>query len=76
MALTSRVELPPQAFEAAAFADKLAQEYEKQGGTIRSLFVGFAGLVSARAPKVGADCLIALDRKLSEGASKPSPDGA
>jgi hypothetical protein len=64
MALSSQNEPPSHAFEAVSFAERLAQEYVKQGGTMHALFVGFAGLVSARDQKVGADCLIALDRKL------------
>jgi hypothetical protein len=64
MTFPSRNEPPSHALEAASFADRLAQEYIKQGGTMHALFVGFAGLVSARDQKVGADCLIALDRKL------------
>ena len=62
---------PPQyAFEAAAFADKIAQEYVKQGGSMHALFVAFAGLVAARDKRAGADCLIALDRRLF-GDAKP-----
>jgi hypothetical protein len=67
MTLPSR-EPPHHAFEAAAFAEKLAQEYTSRGGDVRALFVAYAGLVSARDKVVGADCLIALDRKLFDGA--------
>ena len=58
------------AFEAAAFAETLAREYERQGGDTRALFVAFAGLVSARDSVVGGDCLTALDRRLY-GSAKP-----
>src|SRR6266852_2079359 len=47
MDLPSGGEPPSHAFEAAGFADRLAQEYIKQGGTMRALFTAFAGLVSA-----------------------------
>jgi hypothetical protein len=55
---------PPHSFAAANFADTLARKYTRQGGTTHALFTAFAALVSARDQKVGADCLIALDRKL------------
>jgi hypothetical protein len=61
---------PRQAFQAAAFAETLAREYVRQGGTAHALFVAFAGLVSARDKTVGADCLTALDRQLY-GDAKP-----
>jgi hypothetical protein len=54
---------PPQyAVDAAAVAERLARQYVSAGGEIVSLFSAYAGLVSARDKKVGADCLIALDR--------------
>jgi hypothetical protein len=45
-------------------AESLVDEFRRQGGDIRTLFVTFAGLVSARDKVVGADCLVALDTAL------------
>jgi hypothetical protein len=64
MAVPFLGELPRHSLEAASFAESLAQEYVRRGGTTHALFVAFAGLVSARDSSVGADCLTALDRKL------------
>jgi hypothetical protein len=76
MPLPSRDEPPTHALDAASFADRLAQEYIKQRGTMHAMFVGFAGLVSARDQKVGADCLIALDRKLFGDGDKQVMSGS
>lgn len=70
MASHPNSELPRHALDAAGFADRLAQEYVKQGGDGRALFVAFAGLVSARDKQVGADCLTALDRGLFDATAK------
>jgi hypothetical protein len=64
---TSSDEPPRHAVEATAFAERLAREYVARGGNIGALFAAYAGLVSARDKAVGADCLVALDRKLFGG---------
>jgi len=64
--------VPQHALTTASFAETLAQEYMRQGGTALALFVAFAGLVSARDKHVAADCLVALDRKLFGHASEES----
>ena len=64
MAKPSDEELPQHSLDAASFAETLAREYVRQGGSAEALFVAYAGLVSARDRAVGADCLTALDRRV------------
>ncbi len=64
MATVSPSDLPEHAVAATAMAESLVDEFRRQGGDIRTLFVTFAGLVSARDKVVGADCLVALDTAL------------
>jgi hypothetical protein len=68
--VASPKELPSHALATVSFAENLAREYCRQGGDTVALFAAFAGLVSARDKIVGADCLMALDRRLF-GDAKP-----
>jgi hypothetical protein len=54
--------LPNHAIAATAFAETIANEFERRGGNMHTLFAAFAGFVSARDKGVCADCLVALDR--------------
>jgi hypothetical protein len=69
-------ELPDCAMTGAAFADSLSKKFASQGGTPATLFIALAGLIYGLSPKIGADCLMALDGVIdgvaSEGKSGPS----
>jgi hypothetical protein len=62
-----RDEPPPESFQAAAFADSLAEGFESQGKNARDLFIALAGLVAGRDKATAMDCLMALDEVISYG---------
>jgi hypothetical protein len=66
-------ELPDCAMTGAAFADSLSKKFARTPAT---LFIALAGLIYGLSPKIGADCLMALDGVIdgvaSEGKSGPS----
>jgi hypothetical protein len=54
-------ELPSTAMEGASFADSLSKKAESQGMRPADLFIALAGLIYGLSPKIGAECLIALE---------------
>jgi hypothetical protein len=72
--MTTPVDPPNYAFDAANFAESVAREYVRGGGFAQDLFVAFAGLVAAQDRALGASSLIALeDAVLRGGESAASP---
>jgi hypothetical protein len=69
-------DLPGCAMTGAAFADSLAKKFACQGGTPATLFIALAGLIYGLSPKIGADCLMALEGMIDgvaiEGKRGPS----
>jgi hypothetical protein len=66
-------DLPPSAMEGAAFADSLAKKAASQGKSPANLFIALAGLIYGLSPKIGADCLIALEGTIDGDASEETP---
>ena len=59
----------PQCEVAMAFAASLVKSYAKHGGNVTDLFAAFVGLVVDRDGSVGNDCIIALDRWISDASA-------
>lgn len=58
---------------AAAFADSLAKKALSQGVQSEDLFIALAGLICARVPQVGSECLKALDAVICASAGTCVP---
>jgi len=63
-------DLPDCAITGAAFADSLAKKFASHGGAPDALFIALAGLIYGLSPKIGADCLMALEGMIDDDASE------
>jgi hypothetical protein len=59
--------LPPESMAAASFATSLAAKFVHRGGNPVDLFSALAGIVCSKEPKLGAECLVALEGAIDGG---------